>query len=255
MRLDHVSWVTAQKYFAERDIVMLAVGSTENHGRHAALGTDTILPNRIMELIEQQSDMMILPTIPYGNAQGQSGFPGTISIGHDMLRDLVYRVCMEVHAWGVRKFVIVNGHGGNTAALEEAAFRLDKQGALMAIVNWWSMVWELNPAWKGGHGGGEETSGLLAVSENLVDRGEIADNRLIDLSENLRSTGFRTVSFRDVNVLIPRAANKVMSNGWFGPDHPKTATKEWGEPMLQAAADFVAAFAREFERLPLGESK
>ena len=68
MRLERSTWVQAEEYLKKRDIVLLAVGSIECHGRHNALGTDTLIPNRLLELIEEKSDVMILPTLPYGNA-------------------------------------------------------------------------------------------------------------------------------------------------------------------------------------------
>lgn len=251
MRLERSTWLQAERYFKERDIVILATGSIECHGRHNALGTDTLIPNRILELIEEKTDTMILPTVPYGNADWHTAFPGTISIGPDLLYETVKAICMSVHRWGVKKFVILNGHGGNTPSLERVAGDLDQCGALAAIVNWWSMVWEIDPAWKGGHGGAEETSGLLAIDESLVDRSEITDAGLMNLSGNLISTGFRTVSYKGVNVLIPRTSRKVVQSGWFGKDHPKEATAEWGTEMLQAAADYIVDFIGEFEKLPL----
>ena len=251
MRLERSTWVKAEQYFQNRDIVVLAVGSIECHGRHNALGTDTLIPNRLLELIEEKSDIMILPTVPYGNADWHTEFPGTISIGADLLYETVKAICMSVRRWGVKKFIIINGHGGNTPSLERVAGELDHCGCLAAIINWWTMVWDINPAWKGGHGGAQETSGLLAIDKDLVDNSEIQDAGIKDLAENLPSTGFRTVSYKGINVLVPRASRKVITSGWLGNDHPKEATEEWGKEMLQAAADFIVDFAGEFEKLPL----
>ena len=156
-----------------------------------------------------------------------------------------------MYRWGIRKFVILNGHGGNTASLERVAGDLDQMGGIAAILNWWTMVWDMNPAWKGGHGGGEETAGLLAIDENLVDKTEIGDAGLKHLSKELVSTGFRSVSYKGVSILIPRTSRKVVENGWFGIDHPKEATVQWGKEMLQTAADYIVDFLGEFENLTL----
>ena len=251
MRLERSTWVQAEEYLKKRDIVLLAVGSIECHGRHNALGTDTLIPNRLLELIEEKSDVMILPTLPYGNADWHTGFPGTITIGPDLLYQTVKTICTQMYRWGIRKFVILNGHGGNTASLERVAGDLDQMGGIAAILNWWTMVWDMNPAWKGGHGGGEETAGLLAIDENLVDKTEIGDAGLKHLSKDLVSTGFRSVSYKGVSILIPRTSRKVVENGWFGIDHPKEATVQWGKEMLQTAADYIVDFLGEFENLTL----
>ena len=52
MRLQHMTWPQAQDYFTRKDLVLLGVGSNECHGRHIALGTDTLVPEKLLELIE-----------------------------------------------------------------------------------------------------------------------------------------------------------------------------------------------------------
>ena len=66
MRLANITWPRAQKYFEENDMVIVSIGSIECHGRHMPLGTDTLIPDRLLELIEEKSDVLIAPTIPYG---------------------------------------------------------------------------------------------------------------------------------------------------------------------------------------------
>ena len=62
---------------------MICVGCTENHGKHMPMGTDTLIPDRIAELLEEKCDVMIAPTIPYGATNTIYGCPGTITIGTD----------------------------------------------------------------------------------------------------------------------------------------------------------------------------
>lgn len=77
MRLERMSWKDCEEYFKDHDMVILTTGSTENHGIHNPLGTDTMIPNKILELIEKQSDVLICPTLLMGmpifiqNTQGQ----------------------------------------------------------------------------------------------------------------------------------------------------------------------------------------
>ena len=59
MRLERMSWKDCEEYFKDHDMVILTTGSTENHGIHNPLGTDTMIPNKILELIEKQSDVLI----------------------------------------------------------------------------------------------------------------------------------------------------------------------------------------------------
>ena len=120
------------------------------------------------------------------------------------------------------------------------------------IINWWITAGEINPAWKGGHGAGQETAAVLAVDPALVDRSAISeDEEAHDPTENLKSTGLRRVSFKGVDVMLPRTNRQMVDNGWYGKDHPKDATEEWGTEMLAATADFVVELMTEVEKIQL----
>ena len=86
MRLEHMTWKQAQAYFAEHDTVVIPVGSIENHGSHLALGTDFLVPSHIAQTIDQQTDVLIAPAVPYGVADHHFGFPGTVSVSYTHLR-------------------------------------------------------------------------------------------------------------------------------------------------------------------------
>ncbi len=251
MRLENINWVEAEKYFKENDIVLLSVGSIECHGKHLPLGTDTLIPVKLLELIEPKTDVAIAPILPYGACDSQTDFPGTISLGADVLYDVLTRITQGFKAHGVRRFCVLNGHGGNIPSLDRVALDLSRQGCLMAQFNWWLMAWDLNPAWKGGHGGGEETAGILAVDPNLVDWTLVEDMALKDVSEDFKAAGFKTVKFKGVEIPVIRPVIDITDNGWIGPDHPTTATESWGKEMLESCATYIADFMEAFKRVPL----
>ena len=120
MRLERLTWPQAEQYFNENDMVILAIGSIECHGTHMPLGTDTLIPNRILELIEEKSDVLIAPTIPYGATQYLSPFPGTINLGPDGLYTVVSKVVEGLWSHGARKIIMLNGHGGGDNGIVEA---------------------------------------------------------------------------------------------------------------------------------------
>ena len=231
MRLANITWPKAQKYFEENDMVIVSIGSIECHGRHMPLGTDTLIPDRLLELIEEKSDVLIAPTIPYGACE-----------------------CLEnLYNHGARKILVLNGHGGNIKTIERVGLDFEKKGALVVMLNWWLMTWDMKPEWKGGHGGAEETAGIMGVNPDLIDYSELTEEplKLKDLNENLVATGFRTVKFKGVEVEVLRSTPNVTDNGWIGPDHPKKATVEWGQEMLQTCADYIVDFAEEFKKVDL----
>jgi creatinine amidohydrolase len=251
--LSKVTWPQAEEYFTKSDMVIIPIGSIECHGRHMPLGTDAMIPDKILELVENQNNrIMIVPTIPYGACESLWPFPGTINLGSDLLYQLVKQIVMNLKRHGARKFIVVNGHGGNIKPLERIGYELDSEGCMMALINWWQNVWEMNPSWKGGHGGGEETAAIMAIDPNLIDMSQIdLPLEMKDVSPTLLASGFNTVKFKEVTLTIPRLTNHVTDNGWIGNDHPKFATQAWGTEMLQAMADYIVSFLEEFEKVVL----
>ena len=253
MRLERMNWLEAEAYFASHDMALLTTGSIECHGKHNALGTDTLIPMKLLELVEQRSDVLMTPTMPYGDCDWHLDYPGAVSIGSDLLEPVMIRICDCLYKWGVRRFVFLNGHGGNTHALEKACAHLDRRGAVGAIINWWVVAGELNSAWKGGHGAGEETAAMLAVDPTLVRRDLISDPEIVDPTPAMKASGLRKIRFRGVDIPLPRTNRKIAGNGWYGSDLPESATEKWGVDMLGATADFIAAFMEEFEKVPLAD--
>lgn len=85
MRLSNLTWPKAEEYFRAHDTVLIGIGSIECHGRHMPLGTDTLIPDFLLDKIEQKSDVLICPTIPYGATESLCDYPGTINLGTELL--------------------------------------------------------------------------------------------------------------------------------------------------------------------------
>lgn len=255
MQLAHMTWPRAEAYFRDNDIILLSVGSIECHGKHLPLGTDTLIPQKLLEMIEPLTDVAIAPIIPFGVCDSLSDYPGTVSLGQDTLYQVLTKITQGYRAHGVRRFVVLNGHGGNIPVLDQVALDLQRQGCMLAEMNWWLMAWDLNPAWKGGHGGAEETAGVLAVNPTLVDWDSIEDMTLKPVSDEMEATGFKTVRFKGVEIPLVCPITEVTDNGWIGPDHPKNATEAWGRDMLKACAEYIADFMGAFRRVPLPDRK
>ena len=250
MRLAKLSCKGVTEYFREKDTVILAIGSIENHGTHNVLGVDTIIPDYLLDMIEEKSNILIAPTVPYGACDSIADFPGTISLGYDVLYGVISKIVEGLCSHGAKKIIFLNGHGGNIPVLDRVSLECSKKGVLCAQLNWWLMVWDLNPAWKGGHGGGEETAAMLAIDPSLVDMGAIEEMNLInDLGDELPTTGFKGVTFKGVEIPVVRSVMSFTKNGWIGPDHPKEATAQWGSEMLRAVADYIVDFIEVFGRV------
>lgn len=92
---------------------------------------------------------------------------------------------------------------------------------------------------------------MLAIDPKLVRKELICDNAPKDPTDELHACGLRRVEFRGISLPLPRTNRKITDNGWYGPDHPSTATVEWGTEMLKTTADFLVDYMRAFEKIPL----
>ena len=253
MYLEKSTWPVVETYFASNDLVVLGFGSTENHGRHNPLGTDWMAPQRILELMEERRPGILFgPTLRFGSADHFIDYPGTLSLGDDLLHQVSARICDQLYHYGARHYCFVNGHGGNTRALTLTGYDLNDRGCQVALLNWWTLAGELDPAWGGGHGGAQETSANLWIDQGSVDVSALGSMDLVDDGgDAIKTKGFDVVEFKGVHPTLILRARRYATNGWIGKDDPKHASAEWGEKMLTAFADWAVEFLDAFAASPL----
>jgi creatinine amidohydrolase len=204
-----------------RPLLLVPVGSCEQHGPHLPLSTDTVIAEHLCATV---SDVVRTPAITIAASGEHAGFPGTLSIGNEALTRVLIELGRSADwAAGV---IFVNGHGGNLRAITLAVSALQAESRRVAA---WS------PRTDGdAHAGSTETSLMLAIAPHLVDMGRAAAGNttpLRDVMDDIRSAGVRAVS----------------DNGVLG--DPRPATREDGERLVAALAADLQAFvdARRIE--------
>lgn len=222
--LHEMSWTEAKEYFMKNDIVILPVGSNEQHGPQNPLGTDHLIAKAIAEETAKRTGVLCLQVIPFGVSSHHRQFWGTIYISSKTFQDYVKEVCVALNYYGVRKIVIVNGHGGNLHALMEIARELREKGVFVSIFQWWSAANKLLPDLfkpeERSHACSEETSMNLALHPHLVDMGKAVD-------EEPRKHIVQTEG-----VTLPLDTVDYTSSGVFGKS--TTASAEKGKKVLEA---------------------
>ena len=151
------------------------MGAVEQHGPHLPLDTDAFdadyLARRVAEACEDPKPL-VLPLIPYGVSYHHGDFKGTLSINNESLSRIVYDVGMSAAANGIRKLVIINGHGGNAPALNYAAQMINRDARIFVCVDSGETsdvdIAPLVKTPNDVHAGEIETSTSLAVRPHLV---------------------------------------------------------------------------------------
>jgi creatinine amidohydrolase len=149
---------------ASATVLALPVGATEQHGPHLPLATDTeiavILARR---LAEARLDVVVAPALAYGSSGEHAGFPGTLSVGPDVVELTLVELIRSADAFaGV---VVISTHGGNARPVHRAVQRLTAEGRRVQL--WWPSSADSTDA----HAGFTETSVLLAARPEVVQPG------------------------------------------------------------------------------------
>jgi len=221
MDLSEATWPDVAD--ADADLAVLPVGSTEQHGPHAPLGTDSITATAVADAGTDAYDgaVLVTPTIPVGVSAEHRQFPGTLWLAPDTFRAVVSDVVESLASHGVSRVVVVNGHGGNVPALGEVCAALTRDGVAYTVPFTWFDAIEADP----GHAGHVETSVLQAVAPDTV-------------REDRREPGADTWGEWVAGVDLAVDTIEFTENGVVG--DPTTADAASGEALLATAADALA---------------
>ena len=109
-RLQENSWKNVEDYLKTDDRIIIPVGSTEQHGSFAPLGTDTYVALNLAEDAAKKAGVLTVPPIWFGWSPHHLVKPGTISIRAEVLIELLFDAVQSLAVHGFKNFVVINGH-------------------------------------------------------------------------------------------------------------------------------------------------
>ena len=244
MRLSEVTWTDVRD--ADVDVAFLPVGSTEQHGPHAPLGTDALNAVAVAEAgadaYEKAGDgrradrgeAAVAPAIPVGVAEEHRAFDGTMWVSPETFRAYVREAAESLVTHDVDRVVFVNGHGGNVEALAEVARRFSRDDAHAGYgvaFTWFEAVGD--HASDMGHAGPLETALLRATNPELV-----REDRVEEASAGAADRWGEWVS----GVNLAHDSDEFTENGVVG--DPRAGDAERGAELLDRASASLAELAR-----------
>ncbi len=166
--LPYRTWVEQGEY--PQRILILPLGSFEQHGPHLPMATDTVIAATIANDAAEVSECDVAPTLPFGASGEHQGFPGLLSVGTSVLHDVVVELLRSAReTWhGV---VLVSGHGGNVHALQDAIALAKYEGSRVAL-------WLPRDPAGDAHAGKSETSFMMTLDEPHVRSLDVASVEL-----------------------------------------------------------------------------
>lgn len=246
---------TELRDLAPRATVVVPVGSTEQHGPHLPVCTDTAIVSAVAErgaaLAAAHVPVVVLPALPFGFAHHHLPFGGTVSIGLSVYLDVLAEIGTSLVTDGFRRIVYLNGHGGNDAPIRAIGDRLVFDEGLdvhVAGTSYWTMAadalteLDLDVGPVPGHAGGFETSCLMALHPALVRTDHLPEPE--DQWQPLASGGMDEATVR-------RPGLWEASDGRS--DDSSRASREIGETIMATLAGRFGRFLVDFHRSSTGQ--
>lgn len=227
-------------------VVILPLGSTEQHGHHLPVDTDTRIVSALCAELERRmpEQILLMPTQWLGHSPHHLDFGGTISLHHELYSRMLTEIIRCISGMGFRRILLINGHGGNMMPISMTlqAVKLENPDLLLAACSYWELAKkELTALREGGefamgHACELETSLYLYLHEEGVRKEKIRDAGHPDPSGYFAYTMFSGATASYLSNF-----RQFTDTGALG--RPTLASAEKGKAMFDAISDCLFRFA------------
>jgi creatinine amidohydrolase len=244
-----MTWEEIAERLKTVDTAILPCGSIEQHGPHLPVDIDffdvVYLSRRVAEAVSDPKPF-VLPAIPFGVSYHHDEFKGTISVTNDALSRFIYDLGCSLARNGIRKLIILNGHGDNAPTLQHAAQMINRDTHIFVCVETGetsdvdlnNMIETPSDV----HGGEIETSTTLALRPELVKMEKAAAQTMSFGSRYLDFTSSRGVPWYV-------RTKRLSDTGVMG--DPTKATAKKGKQMWEIMIGHLVKFVEEVKESDL----
>jgi creatinine amidohydrolase len=237
-------------FLAEHQTVIVPTGATEQHGPHAPLATDVLIPQEIARRVASRAGAVVAPPLSYALSYPHVGFPGLVHIRIPTFMAIVEDLCASFAAVGFRRIVFLNGHYDNTYAIAyacaNAAERMPKSTRAFPMNYWDGMTPEETAEFfdlkTGLHANLAETAAVMAINRDLVDL-ERANAEFPPFPPFTVNSGPVHTAFFFSS---PGSVHRATTSGTWG--DARGATAEIGERFLEIGVRSALAVLDNIER-------
>ncbi|MCP5103001.1 MAG: creatininase family protein [bacterium] len=260
--LQEMSWLDVQNYLKTNDMVIIPLGSTEQHGPHMPLGTDFYEALEVSKKISAQTGVVVAPVLMAGYSVYHSGFPGTLSLKPETMAQVLFETAEMLIKYGFRRFMFFNFHGGNRLAESIVIHKINHTTEAAAVklgIGSASQKGLPEAAPLDYHAGVGETSIMLYLKPELVKM-ERAKKPTMTLTPKMKqlqklvkeNPGMGDVVSGYLGVPVETkkngASHQLSSNGIWTLGDPKTASRERGEKDVNQRVANAVKFIKTWEK-------
>lgn len=265
--LPHMTWKEVEEALQRTDMVIIPVGSIEQHGHHLPLCTDIYAAIEQCKLIAQEADVLVAPPLLVGLSEHHMGFPGTLTLSPETFEAVLYETAQSLIRHGFKKILFYNGHGGNTTSVNNVIQKINQTTPAIAVsLNTLQLPEEEElehyPAYDW-HAGVGETSLMLYLTNSLVDMSQAVQPELtfpsyvqgaekkLDASpqkENLQAMLMSNL-FRPKDTGKKSSTREMTNTGAFTAGNPEDATVEMGKKEVDRFVKAAVQFIKEWKKL------
>jgi creatinine amidohydrolase/Fe(II)-dependent formamide hydrolase-like protein len=246
---EKLTWQEIEERLKTVDTAILPCGAIEQHGPHLPVDIDyfdaVYLAKKVAEACSYPKPF-VLPPIPYGVSYHHGDFKGTLSVTNDALSRFLYDIGMNLAKNGIKKIIILNGHGDNAPTLSYAAQMINRDAEIFVCVETGETsdidLYDLIETPNDIHAGEIETSTTMAIRPEMVKMDKAINETLSFGSRYLDYTSERGVAWYV-------RTKRISESGIMG--DPTKATEEKGRRMWEIMIAHLVKFVEEIKRSKL----